>query len=375
MYPLHFRSTAAHVPLFRGSATLGLIFSLIGAGSQSRAAGEPIRVNLGSFTGDENLSRVVAETLLTDIAKSGKISVLDARAGGEREEGTYLLTGSCLSFEGNVVINVRLVDGSTGRTLPGAAENAEGPKSTVFSLVHGLAGRLTNRLGADALPPQGAAPAKPSAGRATLPSVKPGLGLPLPHVSAGINLGGGKSSSTVTRSKPPIKPEEAELKNERAEVGDDRDPVMAEGQGDVRGDRGESHNDKRERPATRFEDPDRERGARYTSLIIDARGLGLDRSMCPVLRRRDGSVVWNGGEANPDFVISDGIVAYTNSMREARDQARAGSRPLIIEAVGRHETPFPSDPLLDDEDADYILKSAPRDGFLKKFRVIFVIGK
>jgi hypothetical protein len=116
-------------------------------------------------------------------------------------------------------------------------------------------------------------------------------------------------------------------------------------------------------------------GARYTSLIIDARGLDLDRSMSPSIRRRDGTVVWNGGEADPDYVISDGIVAYAMTMREARDQARAGSRPLIIEAVSRHETPFPSDPYIDDEDADYILKAARHDGFLKKFHVIFVIGR
>jgi hypothetical protein len=103
--------------------------------------------------------------------------------------------------------------------------------------------------------------------------------------------------------------------------------------------------------------------------------LDLDRSMSPVIRRKDGSVVWNGREANPDFVISDGIVAYATTMREARDQVRAGSRPLIIEAVARHETPFPSDPYVDDEDADYILKAAAHDGFLKKFRVIFVIGR
>ena len=47
MNPLHSLSTAALVPLFRGSATLGLIFSLAGAGSSCFAAGEPIRVKEG----------------------------------------------------------------------------------------------------------------------------------------------------------------------------------------------------------------------------------------------------------------------------------------------------------------------------------------
>jgi TPP-dependent pyruvate/acetoin dehydrogenase alpha subunit len=89
----------------------------------------------------------------------------------------------------------------------------------------------------------------------------------------------------------------------------------------------------------------------------------------------DGSVVWNGAGVNPDYVISDGIVAYATTMRDARDLARAGARPLIIEAVSRHETPFPSDPYVDDEDAEYILRTARQDGYLKDYRVIFVIGR
>ncbi len=404
MHPRTSRSAANLVPQFRGAAALGflLLFLLcfVSAGSRSQAAGNPIRVNLGSFTGDEQLAQAVAETLLTDLAKSGRITVLDARAGKDSDDGAYILTGSCLVYDGSVVINVRLIDGATGRTVPGAAENADGQKAQLFTLIHSLASKLTTRLAGEVGPGAlgGTTVHKAGAGRATPPSIKSVLGLPLPKVSASVNLGGGGSGASPPRSKPrpaaqesapASRTEENELRSDRDDVGDERDPAMAESQSDTRNNRsdradrgvqssnrnGGGSSDRDERPAARTEESVRDRAVRYTSLIIDARGLGLDRSMSPQLRRHDGAIVWNGGEANPDYVISDGIVAYASTMREARDQARAGSRPLIIEAVSRYETPFPADPIIDDEDADYIVKAAARDGFLKKYRVIFVIGR
>jgi hypothetical protein len=113
--------------------------------------------------------------------------------------------------------------------------------------------------------------------------------------------------------------------------------------------------------------------AGFTGLIVDARGMGLSRSMSPRLRRMDGSDVWTGGGASAEFVIDEGIVAYVRSLEEARNHARAGANPLVIRAVQRHETPFPSDPRLSDDVADSLLKCAERDGFLKKFKVVFII--
>jgi len=417
------RSLSNLAPLFRGSATLGLFLCLMNAATISQADGNVFRVNLGSFSGDDQLAPAVAETLLTDLAKSGRISVMTGPTGrsSDQEEGAYVLTGSCLVYDGSVVINVRIVDAATGRTLPGAAENVDGPKAQVFTLVHSLAGKLTARVTGDTTPSAPAIPARKPA--SAVPSIKPGFGLPsLPHVNANVNLGGGsRSGIPPVRTRPPIVARPAPPESNVPEVGvrvdsgdpsdqrDPRDSVMAEGQTESRDRRAPATRDdsldasdraNRSERADRSDRSDRSdrggpdenplirdprsghdgrdirgEGARYTSLIIDARGLDLDRSMSPSIRRRDGTVVWNGGEADPDYVISDGIVAYAMTMREARDQARAGSRPLIIEAVSRHETPFPSDPYIDDEDADYILKAARHDGFLKKFHVIFVIGR
>ncbi len=114
---------------------------------------------------------------------------------------------------------------------------------------------------------------------------------------------------------------------------------------------------------------------RYTSVIIDARGLGLERSMCPKIRRPDGSTVYDGGDCTPDFAIEKGVVGYATSVEKARCMDRAGSRPLVIVAQDRHDQPLSSDPIITDDDADYLAKCAKRNGFFKKYNVIFLIDK
>jgi hypothetical protein len=112
----------------------------------------------------------------------------------------------------------------------------------------------------------------------------------------------------------------------------------------------------------------------YTGLIIDATGLKIERSMSPKIRRVDGSVIWAGEDANPDFVIDKGIVGYAVSMSLAKENPRAGANPLIIRAVARYNGDnFHSDPEISVRDANLLIQEASKEGFLKKFNVIFVI--
>ena len=112
----------------------------------------------------------------------------------------------------------------------------------------------------------------------------------------------------------------------------------------------------------------------YTGLIINATGLKIERSMCPKIRRTDGSVIWSGDDANPDFVIDKGIVGYAISMSSAKGNPRSGTNPLIIRAVARYNGDnFHSDPEISVKDANLLIQEAAKDGFLKKFDVIFLI--
>ena len=111
----------------------------------------------------------------------------------------------------------------------------------------------------------------------------------------------------------------------------------------------------------------------YTSVIIDTRGLGIRPAMSPKLRRTDGGEVWGTVNANHDFVIEQGIVAYAKTLEEAKANRRAGSNPLILRATGYAKTPGRCDPVLSDNDVRLLLTANEASGFLNEYRVIFVV--
>ncbi len=111
----------------------------------------------------------------------------------------------------------------------------------------------------------------------------------------------------------------------------------------------------------------------YTSVIIDARGLGIRPAMSPKIRRQDGSEIWGTINASRDFVIEQGIVAYAKTLEEAKANRRAGSNPLVLRAVGYAKTPGRCDPVLSDNDVRLLLTANETSGFLNEYRVIFVV--
>lgn len=114
-------------------------------------------------------------------------------------------------------------------------------------------------------------------------------------------------------------------------------------------------------------------GNAYTSVIIDARGLGIRPAMSPKIRRQDGSEVWGTVNASADFVIEQGIVVYAKTLEEAKAHKRAGANPLILRAIGYAKTPGRCDPVLSDNDVRLLLTANENSGFLNEYRVIFVI--
>jgi len=111
----------------------------------------------------------------------------------------------------------------------------------------------------------------------------------------------------------------------------------------------------------------------YTSLIVNAHGLGVSRSMSPKILRQDGSELWGTVKVNYDFIADHGIVAYTRTMGEAYSNERAGDNPLVIRAIDRGPSSYKSDVILSDADADYLVSENKRGKFLQDFRVIFVV--
>src|SRR5205085_12565526 len=92
--------------------------------------------------------------------------------------------------------------------------------------------------------------------------------------------------------------------------------------------------------------------APITSLIVETRGLKIERCMSPRLLRTDGSEVWGSVKVDPDWLIAHGIVSYAHSIAEARRLDRAGNNPLILRAVGRGSSRFNADPVLSEADVE-----------------------
>ena len=97
--------------------------------------------------------------------------------------------------------------------------------------------------------------------------------------------------------------------------------------------------------------------------------------MSPQIRWTDGSTIWNGAEASPEFVIERGSVVYAKSVEDAERHSRAGSHPLVLRAIGRDPNPFNADPVLSDVDGTRLLDLAKRDGFLRRYNVVFLMTR
>jgi hypothetical protein len=111
----------------------------------------------------------------------------------------------------------------------------------------------------------------------------------------------------------------------------------------------------------------------YTSIIIDSLGLSVSRAMSPKILREDGSEVWGTVKVSYDFIADHGIVAYSRTMGEAYANNRAGNNPLVLRALKRGDSAYQCDVVLSSDDADYLLSENRRSGFLKDFRVIFLV--
>lgn len=115
-----------------------------------------------------------------------------------------------------------------------------------------------------------------------------------------------------------------------------------------------------------------EPGRPYTSVIVDAGGLKLDRSMSPKIRRVSGAEVWGTVSVSIEFVEDHGIVAYTKTLDEAMKNPRCGLNPVVIKALDRAGGKFLCDPVICDADASLLLAENAKGKFLDKFNVIFV---
>lgn len=86
----------------------------------------------------------------------------------------------------------------------------------------------------------------------------------------------------------------------------------------------------------------------YTSIIVDARGLGIEPALYPQIFDSEGHLLY--GATSTNFVQGyPTMVAYARTLEKAYELERAGEHPLVIQAISaiRTETKNPTDLVLD----------------------------
>jgi len=106
-----------------------------------------------------------------------------------------------------------------------------------------------------------------------------------------------------------------------------------------------------------------------TGVIIDCRGLGLDRAMSPVIEDNSGRKIYGTDHVDSQWVIKNGMASYVHDDNPS-GLLRAGNNPLVIKAVSLNNHDW--NPVVTKEDADKILSANQVSGFLRQCPVVFI---
>lgn len=119
--------------------------------------------------------------------------------------------------------------------------------------------------------------------------------------------------------------------------------------------------------------PEEKDDKEYTSLIVDASGLGVKPSMSPLVFDETGNTVYGMKAVSEDILLEQGIVAYSDSLEKAKGLLLAGDSPLVVQAVSMKDTAFDADVVVSSKDAARILRAEEKTKILSQLKVIFVL--
>jgi hypothetical protein len=112
--------------------------------------------------------------------------------------------------------------------------------------------------------------------------------------------------------------------------------------------------------------------AAYTGLVLDARGLEVQRTMGPRIVDEDGQLLYPDPTHVPDmtFLQDHGMVAY---VKEGGETPRSGSHPLIVPTLAANG-PAHENLVVSRETARQIRDADARNGFLSRWAVSMLIS-
>ncbi|HKM17883.1 MAG: hypothetical protein GX228_01015 [Firmicutes bacterium] len=116
----------------------------------------------------------------------------------------------------------------------------------------------------------------------------------------------------------------------------------------------------------------------YTGLIVDARGLGLERGMSPRIWSEAGEMIYGGVAAPYDYVQDTGVILYGTQLSEELMQRvsipgiLSYSSPLVVKAKAVKGQPR-TGVVVDQDSAERIIDLIKNYDFFAHYAVVFLV--
>ncbi len=110
----------------------------------------------------------------------------------------------------------------------------------------------------------------------------------------------------------------------------------------------------------------------YTGLIVDARGIGAQPSMVPVLVDESGNEVYSPAFVSREFAVQKGVCQYVRTMDGVSLMPRVAPNPLLVKGL-RTTYKESCDIVISNADASKLRGASSHLGFLKQCSVIIVM--
>ena len=115
------------------------------------------------------------------------------------------------------------------------------------------------------------------------------------------------------------------------------------------------------------------KGTPFTGLIIDVRGLNFKPALNPMVLNSANEEIYGVNYVDRDVASKLGIVNYQDDLSKALKNERVGKDPLVVRGV-QVSGPLSSNIIISANDAILIHAAAKTRNFLKKCKVIILIG-
>jgi hypothetical protein len=109
----------------------------------------------------------------------------------------------------------------------------------------------------------------------------------------------------------------------------------------------------------------------YSGLVIDARGLGIEPVLDPVIVSEQGHEVYSSVFISREFAVQNGICKYVCNLDQAVMDKRIGDNPMVIKGL-RKEGSKNATLVISMSDYLALEKTTERHAFLNECRVIIV---